>query len=76
MSVSRFVRAFAAVAFLALLSGWSASAQNNNNDWNDNPYQIKHVFVIALENHDWTQPTTVTGGIEPNFSKSECAVHQ
>ena len=67
MSVSRFVRAFAAVAFLALLSGWSASAQNNNNDWNDNPYQIKHVFVIAEENHNWTQPTTVPGGINPIF---------
>jgi hypothetical protein len=25
------------------------------------------VFVIALENHDWTQPATVSGGIEPIF---------
>ena len=23
--------------------------------------------MIALENHDWTQPTTVTGGIEPIY---------
>lgn len=67
MSVSRFARAFAAVALLALLGGWSASAQNNNNDWNDNPYQIKHVFVIAEENHNWTQPATVPGGINPIF---------
>ncbi|MGA8742143.1 MAG: hypothetical protein WB561_13245, partial [Terracidiphilus sp.] len=29
--------------------------------------EIKHVFVIALENHDWTQPATVSGGIEPIF---------
>jgi hypothetical protein len=37
----------------------SANAQK---DW-----EIKHVFVIALENHDWTQPTTVSGGIEPIY---------
>ena len=69
MSASRYLRAFAAVAFLALLSGSSASAQNSNNNdnWNDNPYQIKHVFVIAEENHNWTQPATIPGGINPIF---------
>ncbi|MGC2267644.1 MAG: hypothetical protein WA608_12695 [Candidatus Acidiferrales bacterium] len=67
MFASRYLRAFGVVALLALLGGWSASAQNNNNDWNDNPYQIKHVFVIAEENHNWTQPTTIPGGINPIF---------
>jgi hypothetical protein len=67
MSASRYVRAFGVVALLALLSGWSASAQNGSNNLNDNPWQIKHVFVIAEENHNWTQPATVPGGINPIF---------
>ncbi len=35
--------------------------------FDDDNRQIKHVFVIALENHNWTQPTTVPGGIEPIY---------
>jgi hypothetical protein len=49
----------AGLALLAAVSTWSANAQDDRD--------IKHVFVIALENHNWTQPTTVTGGIEPIF---------
>jgi len=56
MSPSPRLRTCAALAILAALSTWSAKAQDDA--------QIKHVFVIALENHNWTQPTTLTGGIE------------
>ena len=48
---------------MAALSSWSASAQEN---WPEGS-EIKHVFVIALENHNWTQPPTVPGGIAPIY---------
>ena len=57
MSTIPHLRPLAGLALMAALCGSSASAQED--------HEIKHVFVIALENHDWTQPTTVTGGIEP-----------
>ena len=56
------LRPLAGLALLAALAGSSAIAQDDRDS-----REIKHVFVIALENHDWTQPTTVTGGIEPIF---------
>ena len=59
MSTISYLRFLAGLALLAMLTGWSASAQEDR--------EIKHVFVIALENHDWTQPTTVPGGIEPIY---------
>jgi hypothetical protein len=46
-------------ALMAALGGMSASAQEDR--------EIKHVFIIALENHNWTQPATVPGAIEPIF---------
>jgi hypothetical protein len=55
MSPLPYFRPLAGIALLAALSGWSASAEDNR--------EIKHVFVIALENHNWTQPATVPGGI-------------
>jgi hypothetical protein len=55
MSSLPFCRPLAGIALLAALGGWSASAQDDR--------EIKHVFVIALENHNWTQPATVPGGI-------------
>ncbi len=59
------LRPLAGLALMAALTGSSAIAQN---EWNDRDNrEIKHVFVIALENHDWTQPATVSGGIEPIF---------
>ena len=61
MSPFPHLRTLAGIALLAALSSLSAAAQN------DDDREIKHVFVIALENHNWTQPTTVTGGIEPVF---------
>jgi hypothetical protein len=59
MSTISHLRFLAGIALVAVLTSWSASAQEYR--------EIKHVFVIALENHDWTQPTTVTGGIEPIY---------
>ncbi len=55
MSVLPNCRSVAGVALLAAFCAASASAQENR--------EIKHVFVIALENHNWTQPATVPGGI-------------
>jgi phosphatidylinositol-3-phosphatase len=57
------LRVFAGLAILAGLSTWSANAQGDDR-------QIKHVFVIALENHNWTQPTTLPGGIEPIYQNA------
>jgi phosphatidylinositol-3-phosphatase len=62
MSLFRFVRPLGVFALLAAVSGLSASAQEDRDD-----REIKHVFVIAMENHDWTQPAAVPGGIEPIF---------
>src|SRR5689334_25263235 len=44
---------------LALIAGLGATA---------NAQQIKTVFVIAMENHNWTQPANqFTGGIQQIF---------
>jgi hypothetical protein len=63
------LRTLAAFALLVAFGCWYARAQDRDHD-GDHDFDdrdVKHVFVIALENHDWTQPTTVTGGIEPIF---------
>lgn len=52
------IRVFAGLALVAALSCSSARAQDQDRD---NDMQIKHVFVIALENHNWTQPNNNTG---------------
>jgi phosphatidylinositol-3-phosphatase len=57
MSTMHFVRPAATLALAAALSCLNLPAQ-------DAPREVKHVFVIALENHNWTQPTTVPGGIQ------------
>jgi hypothetical protein len=59
MSTIPYLRSLAGLALFATLSIGSTNAQEDR--------EIKHVFVIALENHDWTQPTTVTGGIQPIY---------
>ena len=61
MSPSMRMRLFAALTILAV-STWCANAQDDG--------QIKHVFVIALENHNWTQPATVPGGIEQIYGNA------
>jgi hypothetical protein len=67
MSPFRYVRAIGVLALLGALSGWNASAQGNDDGWNENSREVKHVFVIALENHNWTQPVTLPGQIAPIF---------
>src|SRR5258708_14012038 len=57
MSHVKHVRSLCVFALLTTLSALSASAQ-----------QIKTVFVIAMENHNWTQPANqFTGGIQQIF---------
>jgi len=68
-----------AIAILASFGSRTASAKDQGG-WNDqdgfgdhgdfNSREIKHVFVIAMENHDWTQPATVSGGITPIFQNA------
>ncbi|HEX7959744.1 MAG TPA: alkaline phosphatase family protein, partial [Terriglobales bacterium] len=54
MSHLRFLRMLGILALSASFSSLSASGQ-----------QIKTVFVIAMENHNWTQPANqFTGGIQ------------
>ena len=63
------LRTLAAFALLVAFGSWYVRAQDRDHD-GDHDFDdrdVKHVFVIALENHDWTQPTTVTGGIEQIF---------
>lgn len=59
-----------AFALLAALGSWSAKSQENQSSWSASSQEIKHVFVIALENHDWTQPATVTSGIQPIYQNA------
>ncbi len=54
-------RPAAGIALLAALGVRFAIAEDHDDR------QIKHVLVIALEKHDWTQPTTVPGGIQPIY---------
>jgi phosphatidylinositol-3-phosphatase len=54
MSHTKHLMALTTLVFLAALEGTSAKAQ-----------EIKTVFVIAMENHNWTQPANrFTGGIQ------------
>ena len=50
MSQFKSLRILSALAFLAAFSSASVRAQ-----------EVKTVFVIAMENHNWTQPATDTG---------------
>ena len=47
------------LAGLALAAAFFAAGMNAQ----DGPREIKHVFVIALENHNWTQPNNNTGSL-------------
>jgi hypothetical protein len=56
------LRPLAGLALLAALSCASAIAQDDHDN-----REIKHVFVIAMENHNGTQPATLAGNIQPIF---------
>ena len=60
-----FPRFLAGLGLVVALSGRAAMAEDHNHDQDDR--QIKHVFVIAMENHNWTQPATVPGNIQPIY---------
>src|SRR6266568_9073077 len=54
MSQFRFIRTLGVLAVFVALANLIANAQ-----------EIKKVFVIAMENHNWTQPANqFTGGIQ------------
>jgi phosphatidylinositol-3-phosphatase len=55
----RFLRILSAFVVLTTLGYSTASAQ-----------EVKTVFVIAMENHNWTQPTQVPGGIQQIFGNT------
>ena len=68
MSLFKHGRILGVFALLAAVSSGSVRAQDDRDHRDDrDAREIKHVFVIAMENHDWTQPTTVPGGIEQIF---------
>src|ERR1700739_4784677 len=57
MSYARYLLAMGLFALLTTVGNFAAGAQ-----------EIKTVFVIALENHNWTQPANqFTGGIQQIF---------
>jgi phosphatidylinositol-3-phosphatase len=56
-------RLLTGLALLTAVSFCSAIAQDDDHDQGE----IKHVFVIALENHNWTQPITIPGSIQPVY---------
>ncbi|HKF47773.1 MAG TPA: alkaline phosphatase family protein [Terracidiphilus sp.] len=59
MSPIPHIRVLSGVLLLAALGSLCAKAQDGR--------EIKHVFVIAEENHNWTQPETLTNGIQQIF---------
>jgi len=56
MSYGRRCTTLGLLVLLALGGQWSARAQDGDNG------QIKKVFVIAMENHNWTQPANQFSG--------------
>jgi hypothetical protein len=67
------IRPFGLVALMAVVGALAltiALSSRKANAQDGGSFEIKHVFVIALENHNWTQPTTVPGGIQQIFGNS------
>ncbi len=58
------LRPLAGLAMIAALTSANAIAQNDDDQGNQDSRQIKHVFVIAMENHNWTQPAQISGQIQ------------
>jgi hypothetical protein len=56
------LRLVAGLAVLAALSCPGVRAEDDHEE--DNNREIKHVFVIAMENHNWTQPAQLPGKIQ------------
>ncbi|MGA8870928.1 MAG: alkaline phosphatase family protein [Candidatus Acidiferrales bacterium] len=56
----RALFALGALTLVVALGIWGTKAEGKKGE-NPAGGEIKHVFVIALENHNWTQPATVPG---------------
>lgn len=56
MSKQRYARILGGMALAAAVCGASARGQEGDNK------EVKHVFVIAMENHNWTQPAATSPG--------------
>jgi phosphatidylinositol-3-phosphatase len=57
---SRFQRTVCALALAGAVGCGSFAVRAEDRDRDDNDHQIKTVFVIAMENHNWTQPGSQT----------------
>ena len=68
MLSTHHLRQIAGGALLATVACYAAHAQDDNHDRDDSA--IRHVFVIALENHNWTQPITLPGGIQQIYGNA------
>jgi len=80
MFCPKYQRVVCALALAGAL-GWGGfpvhadGRDNESKDRRDDDQRVKTVFVIAMENHNWTQPSTLTSP-QQIFSESSCAVHQ
>ena len=61
MSHRRSFSTLGLLVLLTLVAPWEARAQNTQGQ-NGNGDQVNKVFVIALENHNWTQPANQFSG--------------
>lgn len=68
MLSTHHLRNMAGCALLAAVALCSAHAQDDDHGRDDRA--IQHVFVIALENHNWAQPITLPGGIQQVYGNS------
>ena len=50
----------AAVACALAWSGLTAHADHNRDKRDGDGNRVRKLFVIAMENHNWTQPNTVS----------------
>jgi hypothetical protein len=61
MSYGKHFSMLGLLVLLTLVGGWEARAQNTQGQ-DGNGGQINKVFVIAMENHNWTQPANQFSG--------------
>lgn len=65
MTKARHLCTVGVFALVGTLSTWNVRADDNKkDDEGDNEGPIKTVFVIAMENHNWTQPAQVAGKVQ------------
>src|SRR3569833_2313714 len=66
------LRPLAGLAIVAALASASAVAQKGEDNQDDrDSREIKQVFVIAMENHNWTQPAQVPGDIQAIYQNPD-----